>query len=156
MNFNLTLIGQAISFFLFVWFCAKYVWPPIIGAMEERAKKIADGLDAADRARRDLELAQDKAVDQLKEAKQESASIIDQANKRATQIVEEAKDRAREEGDRLKTSAQAEIEQEMSRAREELRGKVGALAVIGAERILQRSVDQAANSDLIDSLAAEL
>jgi len=156
VNFNLTLIGQAISFFLFVWFCAKYVWPPIIGAMEERAKKIADGLDAADRARRDLELAQDKAVDQLKEAKQESASIIDQANKRATQIVEEAKDRAREEGDRLKTSAQAEIEQEMSRAREELRGKVGALAVIGAERILQRSVDQAANSDLIDSLAAEL
>lgn len=156
MNFNMTLVGQAISFFLFVWFCAKYVWPPIIGAMDERAEKIADGLEAADRAKRDLELAQDKAVDQLKEAKQEAAVLIDQANKRAGQIVEEAKDKAREEGDRLKVSAQAEIEQEVNRAREELRGKVASLAVSGAERILKRSVDQAANSDLIDNLAAEL
>lgn len=124
--------------------------------MEERAKKIADGLDAADRAKRDLELAQDKAVDQLKEAKQEAAAIVDQANKRASQIVEDAKDKAREEGDRLKLAAQSDIEQEINLAREELRGKVATLAVSGAERILQRSVDQAANSDLIDSLAAEL
>jgi len=134
----------------------KFVWPALIGAMEERKVKIADGLEAADRAKRDLELAQGKAAEELKEAKQEAASIIDQANKRAGQIVEEAKDKAREEGDRLKTSAQAEIDQEVNRAREELRGRVANLALVGAERILERNIDEAANRDLIDSLAAEL
>ncbi len=156
MNINLTLIGQMIAFAVFVLFCMKYVWPAITSAMEERSNKIADGLDAADRAMRDLELAQNKASDQLKEAKQEAAELIDQANKRANQIVEEAKDQARAEGDRLKSAAQAEIDQEMNRAREELRAQVATLAVSGAEKILESSIDENANRELIDKLAARL
>ena len=104
MNINLTLFGQMVTFAIFVWFCMKFVWPVIITAMEERQQKIADGLDAADRAMRDLEAAQDKATDQMKEAKQEAAGIVDQANKRASQIVDEAKQQAITEGDRLKLS----------------------------------------------------
>ncbi len=134
MNINLTLIGQMVAFIVFVAFCMKYVWPPIIAAMQERAEKIADGLAAADRAGHDLELAQEKAVERLKEAKHEAAGIVDSANKRAGQIVEEAKDAAVVESDRVKVSAQAEIEQEMNRAREELRGQVAALALSGAEK----------------------
>ena len=113
MNINLTLFGQMIAFVCFVVFCMKYVWPPIIAAMQERAEKIADGLAAADRASHDLELAQEKAVERLKEAKVEASGIIDAANKRASQIVEEAKDIAVVESDRVKVSAQAEIEQEI-------------------------------------------
>lgn len=156
MNFNLTLVGQAISFAIFVWFCVKYVWPPILAAMEEREKKIADGLEAADRAQRDLELAKERASDEMKEAKSEAAGIIEQAHKQAKSLVEDAKEKAREEAERVKVAAQAEIEQEASRAKEELRGKVAVLAVNGAEKILQRSVDQAANQDILDQLAAEL
>jgi F-type H+-transporting ATPase subunit b len=156
VNINITLFGQMVTFAVFVWFCMKFVWPAITGVMEERKNKIADGLDAADRAMRDLELAQNKASDQLKEAKQEAAVLIEQANKRASQIVEEAKDQARVEADRIKTAAQAEIEQEMNRAREELRAKVATLAVQGAEKILQTSVDSAANRELLDKLAAQL
>ena len=156
MNINLTLIGQMISFAVFVLFCMKFVWPAITNAMEERSNKIADGLDAADRAMRDLELAQNKASEQMKEAKAEAAALIDQANKRASQIVEEAKDQARAEGDRLKAAAQAEIEQEINRAREELRGKVAMLVYTGAEKILESSVDEAANKALVDNLAAQL
>ena len=156
MNINLTLIGQMITFAVFVLFCMKYVWPAITNAMETRANKIADGLDAADRAMRDLELAQNKASEQMKEAKQEAAALIEQANKRASQIVEEAKDQARAEGDRLKSSAQAEIEQELNRAREELRGQVAALALAGAEKVLGASIDANANRELVDKLAAQL
>lgn len=156
MNVNLTLFAQMVTFAFFVWFCMKFVWPAIINVMEERQKKIADGLDAADRAMRDLELAQNKATDQLKEAKQEAAGIIDQANKRASQIVEEAKDQARVEGDRLKSAAQAEIQQEMNRAREELRSKVAMLALAGAEKILEGSINEQVNRDLVDKLAAQL
>lgn len=156
MNINLTLFGQMVTFAFFVWFCMKFVWPAIINVMEERQKKIADGLDAADRAMRDLELAQNKATDQLKEAKQEAAGIIDSANKRASQIVEEAKEQARVEGDRLKTAAQAEIEQEVNRAKEELRAKVASLALAGAEKILEGSINDQVNRDLVDKLAAQL
>ena len=127
MNINLTLIGQMIAFVGFVWFCMKFVWPPIIAAMEERENKIADGLAAADRASHDLELAKEKAVERLKEAKQEAAGIIESANKRANQLVEEAKDAAVAEADRVKASAQAEIEQESNRAREALRAEVSAM-----------------------------
>ena len=109
MNINLTLIGQLVTFVLFVMFCMKYVWPLITAAMEERTEKIADGLAAADRASHDLELAKDKAVERLKEAKEQAASIIDAANRRGSQIVDEAKDQARLEGERLKEAAQAEI-----------------------------------------------
>ncbi|MAT52038.1 MAG: F0F1 ATP synthase subunit B [Porticoccaceae bacterium] len=156
MNINLTLFGQMIAFAVFVAFCMKYVWPAITSIMEERADKIADGLDAADRAMRDLEIAQNKASDQLKEAKQEAAALLEQANKRANQIIEEAKDQARTEGDRLKQSAQAEIEQEVNRAREELRAKVATLALAGAEKILEASIDENANRELVDKLAAQL
>ncbi len=156
MNINLTLIGQMIAFICFVVFCMKYVWPPIIAAMQERAEKIADGLAAADRASHDLELAQEKAVERLKEAKVEASGIIDAANKRAGQIVEEAKDVAVVESDRVKVSAQAEIEQEMNRAREQLRGQVASLALSGAEKVLGSAIDQEAHAALVDQLAAEL
>jgi F-type H+-transporting ATPase subunit b len=156
VNINLTLFGQMVTFSFFVWFCMKFVWPVIIASMEERQKKIADGLDAADRALRDLELAQNKATDQMKEAKQEAAGIIDQANKRANQIVDEAKTQARSEGDRLKVAAEAEIEQEINRAKEELRTAVAGLALAGAEKVLGASIDDKANRALVDNLAAQL
>ena len=156
MHINLTLIGQSITFLIFVWFCMKFVWPFIRNAMDARTQQIAEGLSAAERAHRDLELAKDKVSSQLKDAKVEAASIIEQANRRAAQIIDEAKERAREEGDRIKVSAQAEIEQESNRAREQLRAQVGALAVAGASRILGRAVDEHAHRDIVDQLAQEL
>ena len=156
MNINLTLIGQMIAFICFVMFCMKYVWPPILAAMAEREKKIADGLAAADRASHDLELAKEKAVERLKEAKHEAAGIIDSANKRGNQLVEEAKDAAVVEADRVKASAQAEIEQETNRAREQLRSQVAALSLAGAEKVLGAAIDQEAHSELVEKLAAEL
>ncbi len=156
MNINLTLFGQMVTFAIFVWFCMKFVWPVIITAMEERQQKIADGLDAADRAMRDLAAAQDKATDQMKEAKQEAAGIVDQANKRANQIVDEAKQQAITEGDRLKVAAEAEIEQEINRAKEELRASVAGLALAGAEKVLEASIDDKANRALVDNLASQL
>jgi len=145
-----------ITFALFVIFCMKMIWPLIIAAMEERAVKIADGLEAADRAGRDLELAQERATDRLHKAKEEAATIIESANKRASQIVEEAKDQAREEGDRLKVAAQAEIDQEMNRAKESLRGQVATLAIAGAEKVLEASIDESAHKNMLEKLAAGL
>jgi F-type H+-transporting ATPase subunit b len=156
VNINLTLIGQMIAFVCFVMFCMKYVWPPILAAMAEREKKIADGLAAADRASHDLELAKEKAVERLVEAKHEATGIIDAANKRGNQIVEEAKGAAVVEADRVKASAQAEIEQETNRAREQLRGQVAALSLAGAEKVLGAAIDQEAHAGLVDKLAAEL
>jgi F-type H+-transporting ATPase subunit b len=145
-----------IAFVCFVVFCMKYVWPPILAAMAEREKKIADGLAAADRASHDLELAQEKAVERLKEAKVEAAGIVDSANKRAGQLVEEAKDAAVVEADRVKASTQAEIEQEVNRAREQLRGQVAALVLTGAEKALGSAIDQDAHNELVEKLASEL
>lgn len=156
MNLNATIIGQSIAFFVFVWFCMKYVWPPITGILEERQQKIADGLEAAERAQRDLNLAQNKAADELRDAKKQGAELIEQANKRANQIVDEAKDKAREEGLRLIAGANAEIEMELQRAKEALRSQVAAIAIAGAERILESTIDQAANEELVKKLAAEL
>ncbi|HBX37811.1 MAG TPA: F0F1 ATP synthase subunit B [Pseudohongiella sp.] len=156
MNLNATIIGQSIAFAVFVWFCLKYVWPPITQALAERQKKIAEGLEAADRAQRDLSLAQNKAADDLREAKIKSAEIIDMANKRANQIVDEAKEKARDEGQRLIAGAKAEIEMEVQRAKEELRAQVAAIAIAGAEKILESSVDKAANEELVKKLASEL
>lgn len=156
MNINLTLLAQMISFLIFVWFCKKYVWPPVIEAMQARQKEIADGLSAADRAQDDLKLAQKGAADKLREAKEQAAAILDQANKRAGQIVEEAKGAAVTEGDRIKEAAQADIQQEYNRSREALRGRVSELAIAGAEQILQSSVDQGAHQQLLDKLAADL
>lgn len=156
MNINMTLLGQMISFAIFVWFCMKYVWPPLINAMQERQKKIAEGLQEADRAAKDLELAQKKATDLLREAKEQAAQLIEQANKRANQLIEESKDHARAEGDRLKTAAQADIEQEVQRAKEALRAQVAALSLLGAEKILQTSVNQEAHGKMLEQLASEL
>ncbi|WP_330924983.1 F0F1 ATP synthase subunit B [Candidatus Sororendozoicomonas aggregata] len=156
MNINATLIGQTIAFAFFVWFCMKYVWPPLMQVLNDRQKKIADGIAAAKRAEQDLALARDKSTAKLREAREQAQIIIDQANKRATQIVDEAKQQARVEGDRLKAAAEAEIEREASLARQALRNQVAALAVVGAERILGEQVDQAANSKLVDDLAAQL
>lgn len=156
MNINATLIGQGISFFFFVVFCMKFIWPPIMAAMEERAQKIADGLNAADKAAQDLESAQANIEAELAEAKAQAAAILEQANKRANQIIEEAKADARTEAEKVKLSAKAEIEQEVNRAREELRTHVARLSVVGAEKILSKSVDQNAHADMLDKLAAEL
>lgn len=156
MNINLTLIGQSIAFIFFVLFCMKFVWPLIISAMAERQQLIADGLAAADRAERDLELAREKASHTLRDAKHEAAALVEAANKRAAQIVEEAKDQARIEGNRLKASAQTEIEQEVNRAKEKLRSQVAYLAFAGAEKILEASVDQAAHKSMVDKLASSL
>ena len=156
MNFNATLIGQTIAFIFFVWFTMKYVWPPIMAAIAEREKKIADGLEAAERSKKDLELAQNKVADQMREAKSQAAELVDQANKRAQQIVEEAKQKAIEEANRQKAAAEAEIEQQLNRAKEELRSKVAGLALVGAEKVLKASIDQQAHSKLVDDLAAQL
>lgn len=156
MNFNATFIGQMVAFAIFIYLTYRYVWPPIVSAMEERSKRIADGLQAADRAEKDLELAQKKVVEQLTSAKKEAAAIIDQANKRAIEIVEEAKLKAQQEAERVKAAAQAEIELATSRAKEELRSKVVVLALAGAEKILESSIDQNAHNELVNKLAAEL
>lgn len=156
MNINATLIGQAIAFAIFVIFCMKFVWPPVIAALHERQKKIADGLDAANRAARDLELAHEKAGQQLREAKAQAAEIIEQAKKNANQIVDEAREQARAEGDRMVAQAKAQIEQEINSVKDALRAQVGALAVSGAEKILGSSIDANAQKQLVDQLAAEI
>jgi F-type H+-transporting ATPase subunit b len=156
VNINYTLFGQIIFFVAFVLFCMKYVWPPIKAAMTEREKKISDGLAAADRASKDLELAQKKAMDELREAKAQAAELIEQANKRANQIVDEAKETARQEGERLLTAAKSEIEQEKNRVKEELRAEVSAVAIAGAEKILAAEIDAGKHSELLDQLAAEI
>ncbi|MCM2226017.1 F0F1 ATP synthase subunit B [Klebsiella pneumoniae] len=158
MNMNATILGQAIAFVIFVWFCMKYVWPPLMAAIEKRQKEISDGLASAERAKKDLDLAQANATDQLKKAKAEAQVIIEQANKRRSQILDEAKAKAEAEQERTKivAQAQAEIDAERKRAREELRKQVAILAVAGAEKIIERSVDEAANSDIVDKLVAEL
>ncbi|MDO6707716.1 F0F1 ATP synthase subunit B [Photobacterium sp. 1_MG-2023] len=156
MNMNATLLGQAIAFFLFVVFCMKYVWPPIMAAIEERQKKIADGLAAADRAAKDLNLAQANASDQLKEAKRTATELIEQANKRKAQIIEEAKAEATAEREKILTQGRAEIDAERNRARDELRKQVATLAVIGAEKIIERSIDKDAHADLLNKVTADL
>ena len=156
MNFNATLIGQSVTFIFFVWFCMKFVWPPIMNALETRKKQIADGLAAADRGKHELELAAKKAGDNMRDAKAQAAEVIAQAEKRAAQIIEEAKVAAKEEGDRKLAAAQANIAQETNRARESLREQVAGLAVAGAEKILRREVNAQTHADLLGQLKAEL
>jgi F-type H+-transporting ATPase subunit b len=156
VNINATLIGQSVAFFIFVLFCMKFVWPPVIAALQERQKKIAEGLDAASRAARDLELAQNKVAEQLREAKEQAAELIEQAKKRANQIVEEARDQASVEAERVKAQALAEIAQELNSVKDALRAQVGALAVGGAEKILGATIDQNAHAELVNQLAAEI
>jgi len=156
VGLNATLLGQIITFLLFVWFTKKFVWPPVIQAMDERRRKIADGLAAAERGLRELEQADVRAGEVLKEARQQAAGIVDQANKRGSEIVEEAKASARTEGARLVAAAQAEIERDKVHARETLRSEVAGIAIAGAGRILQREINAAAHADLMNELTAQL
>jgi F-type H+-transporting ATPase subunit b len=156
MNINFTLIAQAIAFAVLIWFTVKFVWPPLLGAIEKRQKEIADGLAAASEGRSALEVAAKKSEVTLNEAKQKATEIIGQAEKRATQIVEEAKGTAKVEGERILTGAKAEIDQEVNRAKEGLRAQVSALAIAGAEKILRKEIDGKAHSEMLSKLAAEL
>ena len=156
MNLTATMIGQSITFAFFVWFCMKYIWPPIINALETRKKQIADGLAAADRGKHSLELAARQAADNMRDAKAQAAEVLAQAEKRAAQMVEEAKQAAKEEGERQLAAAQANIAQETNRARESLREQVAALAVSGAEKILRREINPQTHADLLAQLKAEL
>ncbi len=151
-----TLIGQTVVFVIFVWFCMKYIWPPIMNALNERKAKIADGLAAAEKGQHEERLARTRAVELLKDAKEQAGEVIRQAEKRAGEIVDEAKNDAKAEGERLVHAAQAEIEQNITRAREELRGQVVTLAVAGAGKVLKKTIDEKANADLLKDLAAQL
>lgn len=156
MNINLTLLAQAVSFAILIWFTVKFVWPPLLTAVETRQKTIADGLAAAERGKHDLELAAKRAADELRGAKEKASEIIALAEKRANDIIEEAKNNAKTEGDRIIAGAKAEIDQEVNRAKEGLRQQVAELAVAGAEKILRREIDAKAHSDMLTAIANEL
>ena len=156
MNFNATLIGQMITFVVFVWFCMKYIWPPLMAALEERNARISEGLAAAQRGQKDLEEAQAKVGESLTDAKQQAQEIINQAQKRANEIVDEAKESAREEAEKTKAAAGVEIEQQVTAAREQLRKEVSTIALAGAEKILKREIDAKAHADVLDELVAQI
>jgi F-type H+-transporting ATPase subunit b len=156
MNLNLSLLAQAIVFAAFIWFTAKFIWPPLMRAIEARQKTIADGLAAADQGRRSLEQSTRQAEDAVNQARGRAGEILAQAEKRAAQLVDEARSAAKEEGNREKAAAKAEIAQEASRAREQLRDQVAALAVAGAEKILRREVDAKAHADLLEAIKRQL
>ena len=156
MNINFTLFSQAAAFAIFIWFTVKFVWPPLMRAIEDRQKTIADGLAAGERGKHELELASHRSADVLKETKQRAADIIAQAEKRASQIIEEAKGTAKDESDRILVGAKAEVEQEVFRAKETLRQHVADLAVAGAAKILRREVDAKTHADLLTAIKAEL
>lgn len=156
MTLNLTLFGQSITFLVFVWTCWKFIWPPLAAAMQERQKAIGEGLAAAERAEKDLDLAQERATDQLRDAREQAGRILEQARQQANQMIENAKNDARAEGERLREAQRAEMAQEVNRAKEALRGQVAALALAGAEKVIGASVDAGKHSELLDKLAAEL
>jgi len=156
MNINFSLIAQAIAFALFIWFTARFVWPPLLAAIEARQKQIADGLAAGEQGRKSLEASTRQAEEAIKEARSRAADIVSQAEKRAAQMVEEAKGAAKEEGAREKAAAKAEIGQELQRAREVLREQVASLAVAGAEKILRREVDARSHAELLDGIKRQL
>ena len=156
MNINLTLIGQAIAFAMFVAFCMKFVWPPLISAISERQRKIADGLNAAEKAKADLADAQAQVKAEIDAAKAQAAQLIEQANRRGAQLVEEARTQASAEGERIRQHAKDVVDQDINAAREELRQQVAALAVAGAEKILNQQVDAEAHNAMLNQLAAKL
>ena len=156
MSFNLTLIAQAAAFALFIWFTVKFVWPPLLRAIEARQKSIADGLAAGEQGRKSLEVSSRQAEQAVQEARNRAADILSQAEKRSAQMIDEARGVAKEEAGREKTAAKAEIEQERTRAREQLRDSVASLAVAGAEKILRREVDAKAHAQLLDDIKRQL
>ena len=156
MNINLTLLAQAVAFAVFIWFTVKFVWPPLMRAIEERQKTIADGLAAAEKGKQALEISTRQADDEIKAVRARVAEIIAQAEKRNAQMIEEAKKAAKAEGEREKLAAQAEIDQQIAHAREALREQVANLAVAGAEKILRREVNAQTHSDLLAQLRQEI
>ncbi|MEJ2255678.1 MAG: F0F1 ATP synthase subunit B [Woeseiaceae bacterium] len=156
MDINLTLIGQTIAMIVFVWFCMKYIWPPILEALEERQQQIEEGLAAADKSQEALEAAEAKAEEIVAEARQQATGILDQAHARANEIVAEGKEAGVKERERQLAAAKAEIEQEANKAREELRGQVSAIALASAEKILRREIDDKAHEDILGKLAQEI
>jgi F-type H+-transporting ATPase subunit b len=156
MNINLTLFAQAITFAAFIWFTVKFVWPPLLRAIESRQKTIADGLAAAEQGKKSLEVSSKQAEETIRQTRDRAAEILAQADKRAAEMIEEAKAAAKEEGGREKAAAKAEIDQEVARAREQLRDQVAMLAVAGAEKILRREVDAKAHAELLGSIKGQL
>jgi len=156
MNINISLFAQAAVFAAFIWFTVRFVWPPLLRAIEARQKQIADGLAAAEKGKQSLEASGKQAEKVIQEARARASEIIGQAEKRDAQMIEEAKSAAKAEGEREKAAAKADIQQELARAREQLRGQVAALAVAGAEKILRREVDAKAHAELLDGIKKQL
>lgn len=150
------LLSQVVMFAVFVWFCARFIWPPLVRAIENRQKQVAEGLAAAEKGRQSLEASARQSEQTIAEARSRATEIIGQAERRAAQMIEEARNGAREEGNREKAAAKAEIEQEYARAREQLRGHVAALAVAGAEKILRREVDSKTHGDLLAAIERQV
>ena len=156
MDINMTLIGQTIAMIVFVWFCMKFIWPPILDALEERQKQIEEGLAAADKSQEALVAAEAKADEIISEARHQATGILDQAHSRANEIVAEGKESGVKERERQLAAAMAEIEQETNKAREELRGQVSAIAIASAEKILKREIDSKTHEDILGKLAQEI
>jgi len=156
MEIGMTLLGQALSFAILIWFTMKFIWPPLTQAMDERAQRIADGLNAAERAKAELKDADARVAEEIKKARAQAAEIIDKAHAQANQIVDKAKADALLEAARVKATAQAEVEGMVGKAREQLRGQVATLAVQGASKILQREINPDAHKALLDQLVTEI
>ena len=156
MNLNWTLVGQSITFLVFAWTCYKFIWPLLIGAMDERTKLISEGIENAEQARRDLEDASTRVDEIMREARTDAQALVEQARTQAAGMIEEAKKDAEDEGDRIRESARADVVQETNRARESLRTEVAELALSGAERILESGIDRTQHAELLDKLASEL
>jgi F-type H+-transporting ATPase subunit b len=156
MDIHFTLVAQAITFSIFIWFTVKFVWPPLLGVIEQRQKEIADGLAAGERGKNELEQSSKRSAELTNEAKQRATEIIAQAEKRAVEIIEAAKDTAKAEGDRILVGAKAEIDQEVNRAKEGLRQQVSALAISGAEKILRKEIDAKQHAAMLTTIAQEL
>jgi len=156
MNINITLFAQAAVFAAFIWFTIKFVWPPLLRAIEARQKQIADGLAAAEQGKQSLETSAKQAAQAIQDARGRAAEILEHAEKRGAEMIDEAKTAAKAEGDREKAAAKADIQQEAQRAREQLREQVAALAVAGAEKILRREVDAKAHADLLNGIKSQL
>ncbi|HUG98936.1 MAG TPA: F0F1 ATP synthase subunit B [Gammaproteobacteria bacterium] len=156
MGINLTLFGQMLTFLVFVWFTKKFVWPPVMEALEERRARIAEGLAAAERGQKALENADAQVAERLREARQQASQIIEQAERRGAELVEEAKADAQTAGERILAQARAEIEQDTNRAREALRGEVSAIALAGARQLLEKEIDADTHRELLDRLAGQL
>jgi F-type H+-transporting ATPase subunit b len=156
MDFNLTLIGQTVAMIVFVWFCMKFIWPPVMKAIEQRRKEIADGIAAGEKGQRELAEARHGSEAILADARQKAMQVVDLAHKRGNDLVAEAKTTAAAEGQRLVSQAKGEIANEQNRARDGLRKEVAALALAGATKVLGREVDAKAHAQLLDELAADL